>query len=72
MEELSFWTSMFTGNKMIGTWLRRTFPFLDIDALQPERVQPVYLPTWLVDAEVTANALFKHSDGDAEYKKVCI
>ncbi|EJF64933.1 hypothetical protein DICSQDRAFT_159896 [Dichomitus squalens LYAD-421 SS1] len=68
-EDLSFWTSMFTGNKMFSAWLRRILPGLNIEALKPSRLQAVYLPTWIIDAEVTANALFKQSAGDTDYKK---
>ncbi|TBU33303.1 hypothetical protein BD311DRAFT_652077 [Dichomitus squalens] len=69
IEDLSFWTSMFTGNKMFSAWLRRILPGLNIEALRPSRLQAVYLPTWIADAEVSANALFKQPASDTEYVK---
>ncbi|KAI1796835.1 hypothetical protein LXA43DRAFT_984722 [Ganoderma leucocontextum] len=66
-EELSWNTAMFTGDKLFGTWIRRQFG-LNVQTLRPSRVQPVYLPTWIIDAEVTANMWFKKQPDDSDTK----
>lgn len=61
---------MFTGDKLFVTWIRRQFPSLNIEALRPSRLQAVYLPTWIIDAEVSANMWFKRQPDDSGAKNV--
>ncbi|KAM5535917.1 hypothetical protein V8D89_010357 [Ganoderma adspersum] len=67
-KELSWNTAMFTGDKLFGTWIRRQFPGLNVRALRPSRLQAVYLPTWIIDAEVAANMWFKKQPDDPDTK----
>ncbi len=60
---------MFTGDKLFGTWIQRQFPGLSVQALRPSRLQAVYLPTWIVDAEVSANMWFKKQRDDSDSRK---
>ncbi len=70
IDRLSWNTAAYTGNKFVGTLLRRFFPSLDVDALRPTRLQATYLPTWVVDAEVLATAWLKKQESDSEFLKV--
>ena len=72
IEDLSWNTAMFTGDKLFGTWLRRQIPALNVRALRPSRLQPVYFPTWIIDAEVAANMWFKEQPDDPDIKNVCV
>ncbi|KAI0671762.1 hypothetical protein C8Q78DRAFT_1069353 [Trametes maxima] len=67
--ELSWNTSLFTGEKLFGTWLRHLLPDLDIEALRPIRVTPVYLPTWIIDAELEATVWSKKQESDDHFLK---
>ncbi|CDO78182.1 hypothetical protein BN946_scf184797.g8 [Trametes cinnabarina] len=66
---LSFKTAVFTGQKLITTWLRHLFPSLNVDALRPIRAVPVYLPSWVIDAEVEATAWVKKQESDDHFLK---
>ncbi|KAI0649091.1 hypothetical protein C8Q79DRAFT_998966 [Trametes meyenii] len=67
--ELSWNTSLFTGEKIFGTWLRHLFPNLEIEALRPIRVTPVYLPTWVIDAELETTVWSKKQESDDHFSK---
>ncbi|OJT11442.1 hypothetical protein TRAPUB_11994 [Trametes pubescens] len=58
-----------TGDRPLNTLLRFVFPSLDLDALQPVRVQPAYIPTWLVDAELEGTIWAKKQDTDDHFTK---
>lgn len=59
-----------TGDRPLNTLLRYAFPSLDLDALQPVRVQPAYIPTWVVDAELEGTICAKKQDTDDHFTKV--
>lgn len=47
---------------MAKAFMRGLFTSLDIPALTPSRIQAVYLPTWVVDAEVEAKVYGMNED----------
>ncbi|KAH9849718.1 hypothetical protein C2E23DRAFT_838142 [Lenzites betulinus] len=61
--------ALYTANTTFGTWLRYFIPGLDVPALRPERVQAVYLPRWVVDAELEATLWSKREPADDHFKK---
>ncbi|RPD60091.1 hypothetical protein L226DRAFT_535029 [Lentinus tigrinus ALCF2SS1-7] len=69
IQELSVNTAVSTAYKTVGTYLRRYFPSMNIDALRPTRVEPVYLPTWLIDARVQATLWLKKTPEQSEFNK---
>ena len=70
VQGMSETVSLSTGYKMVGTFLRRWFPSMNVDALRPARIQPVYLPTWLVDARVQATLWLRKNREQSEFTKV--
>ncbi|EIW57579.1 uncharacterized protein TRAVEDRAFT_29627 [Trametes versicolor FP-101664 SS1] len=58
-----------TGDRPLNTLLRYVFPSLDLDALRPVRVQPAYIPTWVVDAELEGTIWAKKQDTDDHFTK---
>lgn len=40
---------------MIGALGAKYFPGFGFKTIQPKRIQPVYIPVWFVDAQLTAN-----------------
>ncbi|KAI9061292.1 hypothetical protein FKP32DRAFT_1631332 [Trametes sanguinea] len=69
ISELSLRTAGYTAQKSLSTLLRYLFPSLNVDALRPVRAVPVYLPTWVVDAEFEATAWVKKAESDDHYIK---
>ncbi|KAH9903047.1 hypothetical protein C8Q73DRAFT_742270 [Cubamyces lactineus] len=67
--DLSLSVSMYTGNEVIGTFLRSVFPSLNLQALRPTRVLPTYIPTWIIDAELEATVWTKKRDTDDHHSK---
>ena len=70
IKTLSTNTAYFTGNQIFSTWLNGHFPGLMGPGLQPKRLQLVYYPTWIVDAEVGASLWLRKEKNDAEFIKV--
>ncbi|KAI0775188.1 hypothetical protein BD413DRAFT_471753 [Trametes elegans] len=64
IDDLSLSASIFTGEKVPGTFLRRFFPSLNLEALRPIRAIPVYLPTWLIEAELKASIWARKLEDD--------
>ncbi|KAJ3004430.1 hypothetical protein NUW54_g4816 [Trametes sanguinea] len=63
--------SLYAGPPRFRTWLRYLFPRLKINTLQPINAVPIYLPTWVIDAEFEATAWIRDLKGqDAHYSKV--
>ncbi|OSD06597.1 hypothetical protein PYCCODRAFT_949919 [Trametes coccinea BRFM310] len=58
-----------TAHKILSTLLSYLLPSLNVDALRPFRVVPVYLPTWVIDAEVEATAWLQKAESDDHYIK---
>ncbi|KAI0635954.1 hypothetical protein C8Q77DRAFT_1216470 [Trametes polyzona] len=67
---LSCNTALYTGSNAFETWIKYWLPFLDLQALQPTRVQAAYLPTWIVDAELRGTVWTKKQDDDDHFNKV--
>ncbi|KAI0367785.1 hypothetical protein BV20DRAFT_1023823 [Pilatotrama ljubarskyi] len=67
--DLSWNTAAFTGEKVPGTFLRHLLPSLNVDALQPIRAVPVYLPTWVIDAEAEVTVWSKKQESDDHFVK---
>ncbi|KAI9061293.1 hypothetical protein FKP32DRAFT_1759707 [Trametes sanguinea] len=68
--ELSFKTAVYAGPPKFRTWLRYLLPRLNISTLQPINAVPIYLPTWVIDAEFEATAWIRDVKGeDAHYSK---
>ncbi|KAJ3019613.1 hypothetical protein NUW54_g32 [Trametes sanguinea] len=62
--------SLYAGPPRFRTWLRYLFPRLKINTLQPIDAVPIYLPTWVIDAEFEATAWIRDLKGqDAHYSK---
>ncbi|KAI0719292.1 hypothetical protein C8T65DRAFT_636208 [Cerioporus squamosus] len=71
IEDLSVNTAIYTGEKLLGTYLRRLLPSLpvNIDVLRPTRLQPAYIPAWYIDAQVQATLWLKSPVEESEFHK---
>ncbi|KAL7279217.1 hypothetical protein ACG7TL_007057 [Trametes sanguinea] len=70
ISQLNLRTAGLTAHKISSTLLSYLLPSLNVDALRPFRVVPVYLPTWVIDAEVEATAWLKKAESDDHYIKI--